>query len=149
MPDEAATKCVLQSIVTFFGGGFVGAILGHFLAIGRDSRNRKHAAESARKMRIRDAKSFMSGFRSWIERAELTQLERDFHGRVNQFRQEIALVRDDIPETKRAQFDNAVESLCRLTMSQVGEYDIKGENVEYIGKKRLATAIDTVVGTLE
>jgi hypothetical protein len=50
MPDET-TKCLLQSIVTFLGGGLVGTILGFFLDLGRDARNRKHAEEKARQSR--------------------------------------------------------------------------------------------------
>src|SRR5205085_12513806 len=93
MPDEAATKCLLQSVMTFLGGGLFGTLLGHFLAIGRDARNRKHAAEAAKKSRINDFKGFMSGFRSWAERSSLDQLGDNFSARVHEVRVETAKIK--------------------------------------------------------
>jgi hypothetical protein len=51
MLDEATTKCIWQSVATFLGGGLAGTILGHFLAIGRDVRNRKHEATKTSRTR--------------------------------------------------------------------------------------------------
>lgn len=143
MPDEAATKCIEQSVATFLGGGFVGAILGHFLAIGRDNRNRKQAAKSAREGRIRDFTANMSGVRSWMERSSLGQLGESFDRVIHEVRTEAARITDDVAD--KARFDAAVTALCRLRASEVCEYTSENGAIKLVGKERLASAIDAVV----
>lgn len=148
MPDEATVKCIWQSIATFLGGGFVGSLLGHFLAVGRDKRNQTHADEYARQLRLSEFKGYLSGFRSWVERSSDKDRGDGFHAQVNEFRRETGRIRDDVPIFKWEKFDAAVESLCRLTASQVAYSAVEGNDVNEIGKNRLASAIDAVSKTL-
>jgi argininosuccinate lyase len=68
MPDEATTKYLLQFLMTFLGGGLVGTILGHFLAIGRDARNRKHASEVDRQARKTSFLAFLNVWEAEVDR---------------------------------------------------------------------------------
>ena len=66
MPDEAAVKCIWQSIATFLGGSFVGTWLGHFLAIGRDKRNQRHAHDVAREARKNNLLAYLNVWSSEV-----------------------------------------------------------------------------------
>ena len=64
-------------------------------------------------------------------------------------RQETAKVRDDVLPGKRAQFDEAVTALCRLSNSEVSEFAIKSNNqVDHTGQTLVCTAIDRLVETV-
>lgn len=147
MPDEAATKCLLQSLMTFLGGGLVGTILGHFLAIGRDARNRKHASETARQTRIREFRAVMGGLRSWGE--NYCGQVPEFYARIPIFREATARIRDDIPEDQRRRFDETVRALSELGIGELADYDIIDGEARYAGKHHLLKAIDAVIKCLD
>ena len=140
MPDQpTTTNWILSSIVTFLGGGFVGAILNHFLSGARDRRARKHALDDAKESRKRDFLSFMSEFRSQAERTNPLMLKHVFSPKVHEFRRGAAKVRLDLDGEKRSRFDEAVTRLCQLRDSEI----------TYKGQERVTEAIDAVVKTLD
>lgn len=133
--------------------GALCAVIGWFanyrVAVFRERQTRKYALEDAREERKRNFRGFMEGFRSWVERADLLDLGDNFNDRVHPFRAEAARIRQDVPEDKRSRFDECIETLCRLTPSEVVRYEIQGDDVNYLGRHRLCTEIDQVVKTLD
>ncbi len=126
----------------------LGWFANHKLSTLRDRTARKHALEDAKTDRRRDFLSFMSGFRSWVERCP-HELGTEFGNRVHGIRQETAKVRNDLTEDKRARFDEAVTALCRLSNSEVSEYTFTESNkVNHTGQDRVCTAIDCLVETV-
>jgi len=130
-----------------------GWLANHKLSAARDRRARKYALDDAQNERRRDFRAFMSGFRSWMERSTLENLGSEFSSKVHTLREQTAGIRDDIPENKRAQFDEVVTNLCRMTARDVSEYqrDYSGQGTRtvQVGRNRLATAIDAVSAMLE
>jgi hypothetical protein len=144
-----ATQIFIYGILWGAFCGVTGWFTNYNVADFRERRARAHALEDARENRKRDFCGFMSAFRSWVERASLGDLGEGFNDRVHPFREQAARIRQDIPDDKRAQFDELVTTLCRLTPSQVTEYEFKGgDNVDYIGKNKLCNAIDRLVEML-
>ena len=142
---EPTTNCVLSSIVTFLGGGFVGAFLNHFLSSARDRRAQKLAADTARAKRKTDFLSFLSGFRSEAERTKPSIFAELFPARVHRLREESAKLKPDLGEETLTRFNETVTALCRLTDSQVEEVQAGA----YLGRDRVAEAIDAIARTLD
>jgi len=114
MPDQPTNSWIVSWTLTFLGGGVAGTFLGHWLAIGREKRERR-----------RDFLGFMSRFRSEAE-AGRNRLSMRFAQtcaeRIPEFRYKQASIRSDLSSRTRKDFDEAVESLCRL--SQAGSYRV-------------------------
>lgn len=155
-------KIELNPTVIFLAGtawaalwAAVGWWLNHKLSTVRDRRKRTYDLEDAMDERRRHFDGFMSGFRSWAERSAPDKVSDNFSDRVNEFSVEAAKSRSDTPESKIAQFDNAVLALRQLTAAQVSDYqrtnaaDNKTWYTDYVGRKRLVAAIDAVTKTLE
>jgi hypothetical protein len=143
----------MQYVLTFVGGGIAGTLLTFWFELGRDKRNRRYTVESERRNRLRSFRGFLSGFRSWVERSSISELGEKFSDKVHEFRVETATIREDVPLARRERFDTAVLALCRTRASEVCErqtnYKGVGPRINYVGRDRLAAAIDEVGATLD
>jgi len=137
--------CFILTLVGGVGGWFAN----HWFSNARDRIARQHVLEDARGNRRRDFLSFMSGFRSEVERSSNTKLGEIFPDRVHQFRSETAKIRPDLSPDKQTRFDETVTALCRLTDSQVSQIEVKDGKANYIGRDLAWNAIDRVTELLD
>jgi hypothetical protein len=152
MSQGENTRLIISNLATFSLGYFL-----HVLKARGDKRARKEAAETeakkARQSRIREFKGFMSGFHSWAERSLLETLGHELSSQIHSLRERSAMIKDAFPESRRAQFQEAVENICRMTASNVTEckinYSGAGPRRETVGRNRLLGTIDSLIKIVE
>jgi hypothetical protein len=149
MPSEpTTTNCFVQSVLTFLGGGLGGIFLGHFLAIGRDSRNRKHANDLARRTRKTNLLAFLNVWSSEVERnvrvISPANVPLDIADQFDEKRLELIRqatpIESDFRADKLTRFKQSVDKITVMTAGQVGYEQ---------GKKNLVEAIRTLVEFLK
>jgi hypothetical protein len=141
---EALEDVLVALIMGGVGGSITGAVVAHHLAKKRDAANRQELRILKREDRIREFLGFMSQFRSWAERSSHEERGQQFRNRVHPFRAETTKIKDDVDISKRAEFDERVTALCRLTDSQVSELSRENGEVKDTGRIVLCSAIDRV-----
>lgn len=136
------------SLITFWSGALVAivtAVVGHFLAAWRERGNRKHGIKTAKENRKQDFIGLMSGMRAEAERILGDDYAFIFATRLYEVRRESPKVRRDLSSGRQLMFDKAVETLGRLTDSEVCDRS-GGDKPE--GRRRVTEAIDAVVTSL-
>jgi len=121
----------------------------HLLSARREKQNREHADKTAREARRRNFLSFLEGVRAKAERRQPQNLSQVFRDRVYELRREAAKIRGDIDLGKQAKFAELIDVFCRLRDSEVEEILVSGDRTSYLGRDRVATAIDAIKSFVE
>jgi hypothetical protein len=142
MPEQSTTNCILSSIVTFLGGGFVGTVLGHFLAIGRDRRARRCVLADATEERKQRFLSFMRAWRLGVVRNSLLLTVTNFDNKVSLFEGEVSRIVNDYDKKR---LEELVRDISSMRISRIKE---ETPDHQYPGREKLLTKIDALVNYL-
>lgn len=131
---------ILASCVSFGVGWF-----SHVLSSRRDRQTREHAAKAAKTERKRSFLSFMAQWRSEVERENWMNMALSYQAKVHLFRAESAIIRSDLAENSRPEFDELVRRLSSLTAYQINE----SNSPDKTGRDIIAEPIDAMVQFVE
>lgn len=129
--------------MTFLGGGVFGAVLGHFLALGRDKRNQAHADRVARRSRKEDLLGFLNVWTVDLEAnrkiVNANNVLESMSQRFDKQRRELITlatpIESDYSANQRNKFNKLVDDIKAMTPGGTDSDD---------GRERLITAIGTL-----
>jgi hypothetical protein len=114
-------------------------MVAHFVALWRDSK----IAKERRKL---DFLGLLGGIRAEAERMHPPGYSKTFANRIYDLRRESPKIRYDLSPQRRVELDEAITAFCRLRDSEVEEV---GDNDNYLGRNRVASAIDRITAIVE
>jgi hypothetical protein len=134
--------CQTQPYVSYWIGfltAVFAVIIAHCFALWRDYK----IAKERRKL---DFLGLLGGIRAEAERMPPLGYSKTFANRVYDLRRASPKVRYDLNSQRQVEFDEAVTAFCRLGDREVEEV---GDNENYLGRNRVASAIDKITAIVE
>jgi hypothetical protein len=108
MPEQTTTNCILSSIVTFLGGGLVGACLAHFFAKGREKNTRRI-----------DFLEVVGEWRTKVKCPSAAKIAADFPQDVARFGGAYIALEPDLCRWKRSKFHALCDRIVAMTDNDV------------------------------
>ena len=141
--------CETPPGISFWSGALVAivaATIAHLFSLWRESTTRRHAEQTAKLRRKIEFVGLMGGIRAEAARIVGQAYVDIFPKRLFEISREAAKIAPDLDKAHQGRFADAISALGSLTDSQIEE--INRQTGEYIGRARVASALDDIVAAL-